>query len=337
MAKIHNSGDVDFEISANLGNIRLNITLPPKGSAIIEPLSSQNSERCQDVLSQGLVSRQDVRLQEQTPFQDVFPNDPPHIARGAEKTQDTQDDVMHKFKRAAEKHMSNFLQDSIRSQWLETMFTKETSIKDCATNLSDLNQVDESVVQDTASKKVELCGSSSIDETNQSQIDESDFGGELVPEKTVIVPILEKVGNDLILEHDVPNKSIVSTVVDEHAQVVDNVMACSTGQEKKSDDFPIAGDTVPHIAGDIDPSFGKCSNLPTIEEDLVMEDINKADSKGNTPLILAVLSKNNQLVKELIMRGADPCLRDKIGMSAFDYGYSVNDHDLLMSLCSFRN
>ena len=83
MAKIHNSGDVDFEISANLGNIRLNITLPPKGSAIIEPLSSQNSERCQDVLSQGLVSRQDVHLQEQTPFQDVLPNDQPHIAGGS--------------------------------------------------------------------------------------------------------------------------------------------------------------------------------------------------------------------------------------------------------------
>ena len=74
------------------------------------------------------------------------------------------------------------------------------------------------------------------------------------------------------------------------------------------------GNTALHIAAQIGYADG-IHWLTTIEAD-----INAANNRGETPLILAVEQHNTEIVRQLVEAGADPDISDNVvGMSARDY------------------
>lgn len=74
------------------------------------------------------------------------------------------------------------------------------------------------------------------------------------------------------------------------------------------------GNTAMHIAAQI----GYHDGIRWL--DVVEADVNATNSRGETPLILAVQQRNEDVVRQLIEAGADPDIPDAVvGMSARDY------------------
>ncbi len=74
------------------------------------------------------------------------------------------------------------------------------------------------------------------------------------------------------------------------------------------------GNTAMHIAAQI--GFGDAIRWL----DVVDADVNATNNRGETPLILAVQSRNADIVRQLVEAGANPDIADgMVGMSARDY------------------
>ena len=61
-------------------------------------------------------------------------------------------------------------------------------------------------------------------------------------------------------------------------------------------------------------------------------DINRLDSMGRTPLVLACLSGNSNIAIQLLRRKADPCLKDRYRRTAVHYAALRNDTSVLHAL-----
>ena len=68
-------------------------------------------------------------------------------------------------------------------------------------------------------------------------------------------------------------------------------------------------------------------------------DVNKADSDGKTPLLWAVSSwgDNTNLIRLLVIRGADPRIKNRLGSDAFDEANSRTNAPEIISILQNRH
>ncbi len=81
------------------------------------------------------------------------------------------------------------------------------------------------------------------------------------------------------------------------------------------------GDTPLHHIASHSPDWGVYNNPSQVADYLIKKgaDVNAKNKQGITPLHLAALYQHAEVLKTLLVKGADPKLADNSGQTAFDY------------------
>lgn len=90
------------------------------------------------------------------------------------------------------------------------------------------------------------------------------------------------------------------------------------------------GDTLLHVLARTTPF--RIDLLPEIVRSVSRKTLDAKDQQGNNALLLAVRYKNTRLVKQLLIAGANPNLRDEEGSFALLEALSLDDYEILKIL-----